>query len=63
MLYTCENHTKSHTCRGPLYKVTDNSKKRVLCAATISKFILTGHKIEIHENVPRKFKPEDKKKF
>ncbi len=60
MEYTCENSLKKHTCRGPLYVIRDNKKRRVLCFDSIKTLILTGHDVQIIKNVPRDF-PEKKK--
>lgn len=50
---TCENHPKKHTCRGPLYLVEENNEEKVLCFESVKKLILTGHDIDIIENLPR----------
>jgi len=60
MKHTCENSLKEHTCRGPLYLVRDNKKKKVLCFDSVKKFILIGHDVEIIKNVHRNI-PEKKK--
>jgi len=61
MKHTCENSFKEHTCRGPLYFVKDNGKKRVLCFDSVKKFILTGHDVEIIKNVHREINEKKKR--
>ena len=58
---TCEKSHKTHTCRGPLFLIEENKKRRVFCLNSVKYMLLSGRDIEIIEVVPRKL--EDAQKF
>lgn len=55
----CEESLKIHTCKGPLFLIKDNKKKRILCFKVVKSLILKGHDIDIIKIVPRDLLEEE----